>query len=347
MEFRRIPLEWSPLSRTVVRGAHRTIALLVLGVLPWLASAQTTSNFASPAWPNKPIRLVVGFAPGGGPDVTARIIAPALARVLGQPVVVDNRPGASGNIASGLVVRANDDHTVGYFISSNLTTAKLLNPKLPVDPATDFGYVSLVTTNPMMLVAPIDQPGGKDFFDAARKSGNKWNYASVGIGSNQHLWIELLKTKMPGFNPVHIPYGGVTQVVTALNSGQVHMSVVSPTGGMPQIRGGKLRAIGLTAPRSPLAPDIPSLAELGIDVYNYEGWSALAGPANLSGLAVSRLGAALAAISREEEMRQLMLKQGSIVASSTPEALRQRIREETAQLGAIISSRGIRLDEVQ
>ncbi len=330
-----------------MRRAARAVALLLVAILPTLTLAQPSAISTSATWPVKPVRLMVGFAPGGGPDVTARILAPALAKALGQPVVVENRPGASGNIASALVAKASDDHTVGYFISSNLTTAKLLNPKLPVDPATDLGFVSLVTTNPMMLVAPVDLPAGREFFEAAKRNGNKWNYASVGIGSNQHLWIELLKIRMTGFDPMHIPYGGVTQVVTALNSGQVQMSVVSPTGGMAQIRGGKLRAIGLTAPRSPLAPDIPALAELGIDVYNYEGWSALAGPANISAAAVTRLGAALAAISRDAEVRQLMLKQGSILASSTPEALRQRIREETTQLGAIISTRGIRLDDIQ
>src|ERR1700754_1333249 len=164
---------------------------LVAGALPLAASAQGA------AWPTKPVRLIVGFPGGSTPDIAARTIAEPLARALGQPVVVDNKPGASGNIAADIVAKATDDHTIGIVINGNLTSSKMLYPKLPYDPAKDFTYLSLIATAPLMLVAPNTLPTGAAFFDAARKGGDKWSYGSVGVGSVGHLGMELLKSRVP------------------------------------------------------------------------------------------------------------------------------------------------------
>ena len=128
-------------------------------------------------WPTKPVRILVGFPGGSTPDTAARTLADALSKILGQPVIVDNKPGASGNIAADQVAKATDDHTLGVVINGNLTSAKLLNPKLPYDPAQDFTFISLLTTAPLVLVAPPNLPSGSAFFDAARNGSNKWNTA--------------------------------------------------------------------------------------------------------------------------------------------------------------------------
>ena len=138
---------------------------------------------------------MVGFPGGSTPDVAARILADGLAKNLNQNVFVENRPGASGNIAADLVAKASDDHTLGLVINGNLSSAKLLNPKLPFDPARDFAMLSLVANAPLVLVTQPDKPSGEDFFLAARNAGEKWNYGSVGIGSAGHLGIELLKSR--------------------------------------------------------------------------------------------------------------------------------------------------------
>jgi tripartite-type tricarboxylate transporter receptor subunit TctC len=157
------------------------------------------------AWPTKPIRLLVGFPGGSTPDIAARTIAEPLSKALGQPIVVDNKAGASGNIAADQVAKATDDHTLGIVINGNLTSSKMLYPKLPYDPVKDFTYLSLIATAPLVLVAQNNLPSGTAFFDAARKAGDKWNYGSVGIGSVGHLGMELLKSRVPASSPSTCP----------------------------------------------------------------------------------------------------------------------------------------------
>ncbi|WP_293469265.1 tripartite tricarboxylate transporter substrate-binding protein, partial [Polaromonas sp.] len=157
--------------------------------LPVCATAQSNlkNTAAAAAWPSKTVRLLVGFPGGSTPDMAARTLAEPLSRALGQPVIVENRPGASGNIAADQIAKASDDHTLGVVINGNLTSAKQLYPSLPYDPATDFAPISLLTTAPLLLVAPADQPAGAAFFAAARQGGDQWNYGSVGKGSVGHL----------------------------------------------------------------------------------------------------------------------------------------------------------------
>ena len=172
------------------------------------------------AWPSKPLRIVVGFPGGSTPDMAARVLADVLAKAYGQTVVVDNRPGASGNIAADQVAKASDDHTLGVVINGNLTSARLLNPKLPFDPARDFSLLSLLASAPLVLLGAANEPAGSAFFTAARQAGARWNYGSVGIGSVGHLGMELIKSRVPGFDAVHVPYNGNPAVLTALIGGR-------------------------------------------------------------------------------------------------------------------------------
>ena len=332
--------------RSVLGNALNATVLIAACALPLAASAQKGSKNqeAAAAWPTKPVRILVGFPGGSTPDMAARTLAEPLSRVLGQPVIIENKPGASGNIAADQVAKATDDHTLGVVINGNLTSAKLLYAKLPYDPAKDFTPISLIATAPLVLVAPPDLPSGTAFFDAARNAGDKWNYGSVGNGSVGHLGMELLKTKAGDLAAVHIPYQGNPQVVTALLGGQIQMALIPPGIALPQIKAGKLKAIGLTSGRSPLAPEIPPLADANVRNFNLEVWTALIGPANLSKAAKARLNQEVSKIIRDSDTRQKLFNQGWQAVGTSPDGLLSRIRSETAIMGGIIAMRGIKIE---
>ena len=332
--------------RSALLQTLSTSVLIAVCALPPGATAQKTAKKvdAEAPWPTIPVRIIVGFPGGSTPDMAARILAEPLARALGQPVIIDNKPGASGNIAADQVAKATDDHTLGVVINGNLTSAKLLYPKLPYDPAKDFTPISLLATAPLVLVTPPNLPSGAAFFDAARNAGNKWNYGSVGNGSVGHLGMELLKSKTGDLAVVHIPYQGNPQVVTALLGGQIQMALVPPGIAVPQIKAGKLKAIGLTSGRSALAPEIPPLADSEVRNFNLEVWTALVGPANLSKAAKVRLNQEVSKIIREADTRQKLFNSGWSAVGTSPDGLLNRIRSETAIMGGIIAMRGIKIE---
>jgi len=295
-------------------------------------------------WPTKPLKILVGFPGGSTPDVAARILADGLSRSLGQTVVVENRPGASGNIAADLVAKAVDDHTFGLVINGNLSSAKLLNPKLPFDPAKDFSMLSLVASAPLVLVTQPDKPSGDQFFLAARNAGEKWNYGSVGIGSAGHLGVELLKSRAGNFGAAHVPYQGNPQVITALLQNDVQMALIPPGLALPQVRAGKLKAVGLTTSRSTLAPDIAPLADAGVRGFDMDVFVALVGPAKLPPHVQARVADEASAVARSQEMRWRFFNAGWSPVGGSPEALKLRVRNETNLLGGIIMIRGIKVE---
>jgi tripartite-type tricarboxylate transporter receptor subunit TctC len=298
---------------------------------------------AQPVWPNKPVKLLVGFPGGSTPDMAARVLADVLSKAWGQPVVVDNKPGASGNIAADQVAKASDDHTLGVVINGNLTSARLLNAKLPFEPTRDFSLLSLLATAPLVLVGPATEPGGADFFKAAAAAGDKWSYGSVGIGSVGHLGMELLKSRSD-LKAQHVPYNGNPAVVTALISGQIQAALMPPGVALPQARAGKLKAIGLTSGRSTLAADVAPLADLGVRLNELEVWVALVGPSNLSKAAQARVARDVPALLREADARQRLFNAGWQVQASSAEALKLRVKTETRILGDIITQRGIKAE---
>lgn len=337
----------SPATRRSALGNALNATILIAScTLSMAAMAQKISKNqeALAPWPTKPVRILVGFPGGSTPDMAARTMAEPLSRALGQPVIIENKPGASGNIAADQVAKATDDHTLGVVINGNLTSAKLLYAKLPYDPAKDFTPISLIATAPLVLVAPPNLPSGSAFFDAARNAGNKWNYGSVGNGSVGHLGMELLKSKAGDLAAVHIPYQGNPQVVTALLGGQIQMALIPPGIALPQIKTGKLKAIGLTSGRSSMAPEIPPLSDAEVRNFNLEVWTALIGPANLSKAAKARLNQEVSKIIRDNDTRQKLFNQGWQAVGTSPDGLLSRIRSETAIMGGIIAMRGIKIE---
>ena len=326
--------------------SRRAAFFIAICAICTLASAQYGSKKPQPdtAWPTKTVKLLVGFPAGSSPDLVARAMAEPLSKALGQSVIVENHPGAGGNIAADLVAKSTDNHTLGIMINGNMTIAKLLNPKTPFDPAKDLAPISLIGTAPLVLAAPANAPGNnaQDFLVAARNAGNKWNYGTPGNGTVGHIGMEYLKVRTQ-MDPVHIPYPGNPQVITAMLGGQINLSLLPPGLAMPQIRAGKLKAIGVTSvSRSPLVPELPSLGEAGVQNFQLEIWTAAAGPASMPKPVVAKLSGLFSEIARSTEMRQKLFTQGWQVAGTSSEGLANRIKSDTRLLGGVIAMRGIK-----
>lgn len=325
------------------RPLRRATLVLALATLCGSAIAQPA---ATPGWPSKPLKIIVGFPGGSSPDLVARTLAEPLAKALGQPVVVENKVGAGGNIAAQAVASATDGHTIGVMINGNMTIARILNPKVAYDPLKDLAPISLIGTAPLALTAPAQAPGAtaQEFLAAARASGDRWSYGTPGVGTVGHIGTELLKSRS-NINPVHVPYPGYPQVATAMLGGQLQMALLPPALAQAQVRAGKLRAIGVTSSgRSPLAPDVPSLVEAGISNFNLEIWNAFAAPSTLPKPIQAKLAALISEIARSEEVRGKLFQQGWQTVGSSPEGLANRVKADTNLLGGVIAMRGIKAE---
>ena len=324
------------------RMTRRTVlASLLAALLPMTALAAPEA-----AWPSKPLHLVVGFPAGSSPDLTARALAEPLSRALGQPVVVDNKVGAGGNIAADAVAKATDGHTLGLMINGNMTIARILNPKVSYDPLKDLAPVSLIGTAPLVLAVPAGSPGDTpaQWMAQARKAGSQLSYGSPGVGTVAHLGMELLKEKA-GIAPVHVPYPGNPQIINAMLGGQIQLALLPPGLAMTQVRAGKLHAIGTTSTgRNALVPEVGSLSEAGVKNYQLEIWNAVAAPASMPAAHIQKLSALVSDIARSPEMRQRLFQQGWQVQGSSSEGLKNRIEADTKALGEIIRQQKIELN---
>ena len=322
---------------------HAAQRLCVLGacVAAFAAQAQT----AAP-WPTRPLRIVVGFAAGSSPDLVARTLSEPLAKALGQPVIVENHPGASGNIAADIVAKSTDLHTVGMLINGNLTIAKMLNPATPYDPQRDLAPISLICTAPLVLSVPTGAVKGDAaaFFAAARAAGDQWSYGTPGVGTLGHLGMELLKSQT-GIKPVHVPYQGNPQVISGLVGGQIQLALLPPGLADAQVRAGRLRPIGVTSStRSALVPGFPTLEEVGVHGFELDIWTAAASPSTLPPEIRARLSSLIAEITNTPEVRQKLFQQGYQAVGSSADVLAQRLRKDTAALSRIIREQGVRIE---
>ena len=256
-----------------------TIHVLLLGFLlmSGAAAAQTTSASPAPAYPAKPVRIMVGYVPGGGVDTTARMVGQALSELWGSTVIIDNRPGAAGNIATEYTAKAPPD---GYTlvlcnIGSHAVTPARFGKKLTYDPIRDFAFPSMIGGVPNIFMVHPSFPAKtlKQYIAYAKANPGKVNFGSSGVGASPHLSIELLKV-MTGINIVHVPYKGAAEALRDAISGQIESSVGNMAGApLAAVKSGRVRALGVTsATRSKQLPDVPTFAEAGVPGYDVTGW---------------------------------------------------------------------------
>lgn len=300
-------------------------------VLLALASLNTQAQTASD-YPNKPIRFILPFPAGGGTDSLSRIMAPKLGQILGQPIVIDNRPGAAGNIATEAVTRAEPD---GYTVLMGYNTALTMNPylykNLPFDIQRDLQPITLLATAQYFLVVnqSVQAQTLSQLVALAKAQPGKLNYSSGGPGSSLHLAAELFKNKA-GINIVHIPYKGGGPAVMALLGEEVQMTFGSAAAVMPHIKSGSLRALAVTGlKRSPLTPNVPTLDELGYTGFNVTSWYGLLVPKKTPEKAVATLQSAAQKVIQMPEVREAMAKQGLEVATDSQAEFIDLIKTES------------------
>jgi tripartite-type tricarboxylate transporter receptor subunit TctC len=335
------PLQRRRLLRAALVGAPLGAAVGLLGV-PIPASAAIADG-----WPNRPIRLVVPFPPGSSPDIIGRLVGDALAQALGQPVLVDNKPGAGGNVGTALVAKATPDgNTLLFTIQGPLVTAPLLNKSLGYDPVKDLAPVTLVATSPNVLV--VDPKLGAttlaDFVRIAKAKPGALNYGSVGNGSAAHLAMELFKTRA-GIDLVHVPYQGFPQVVNAILAGEVQAGFMVPGIAIGQVRAGKLKALGVTTPgRVASLADLPSFVEQGYAGFEAISWQAVLVPSGTPKPIVARLSAELVRIIKSDSVRSRMLGQYFSAAGTAPEGLAGLMRSERESWAKVIKAAGVQAE---
>ena len=301
---------------------------------------------ANDGWPSKPIRIIVGYPAGSSPDVQARLIAEPLARALGQSVVVENKPGASSNIAADAIAKAEDGHTVGVLGNGPLTSSKFLYAKLPYDPSTDFAPIALIGTAPLVWVSakPAAERSVASFISQLKADGDKQAYGSVGAGSGGHLGMELLKQAL-GIGPIHVPFNGGPAILNAILGGQVQMTLLPASTVSPLVQAGKLEAVAVSsAKRTPLAPTLPSMEEIGAKGINIEVWNAVMAPARMPAAHQARLSQALEKILNSREIRQKLFLQGWKVDDASAKGLAARIQQDTKTYQDIIVRNKIRIE---
>jgi tripartite-type tricarboxylate transporter receptor subunit TctC len=303
---------------------------------------------AAQPFPSKPIRLLVGFSAGGAPDIIARMLGVKLQEGLGQPIVIENRPGAAGNIAADTLAKSPAD---GYSLlmgNVSLTISTHATPKPPFDPLQDLDPVGMVASLPLMLVVHTGVPVNsvRELVDYAKARPGTLNYASVGHGSAHHLSGELL-SGLAGAKMVHIPYKGGGAAIQALLAQEAHLLFLTPLALMPHVRSGKLKALGVTSSkRTAAAPDVPTIAEAGLAGFEVDNWHTLFAPRGAPREVLGRLNAELNRVLNQPEVKQqLLAQQGAEAWPSTPEEARGHVRAELEKWGRIIRTSGARLSE--
>jgi tripartite-type tricarboxylate transporter receptor subunit TctC len=316
-------------------------------VLLALAAALAVQPALAQNFPSRPVRILCPFPPGGGVDITARAIAQELSAPLGQPVVVDNRPGAGGNVAAAEVARAPAD---GYTLLLTLNALHAISPhlyaKLPYDAMTDFSFITpLVSFINVLVVSPASPLRSmKDVIDAAKRAPGKLTFASSGNGTNLHLTGELFKS-MAGIDIVHVPYKGSAPALTDVMGGSVAMMFDTIPSAVAHVKSGKLGALAVTgATRSPLFPDVPTVAEAGLPGFEVVSWYGLIGPAGMPQAVVKRLNAEAVKAAGSNAFRGRMEPLGFEVITSTPDRMAQMLAADSARWAAVIKAAGVTLN---
>ena len=326
--------------RIALKLAAKAAVITVAAALPQLALAQ--------AWPNKPIRLLVGFAPGGGTDIVARALAPKMSEVLGQQIVVDNRPGAAGTIAADLTAKSPaDGYTLLMGHSNSNAIAPFVFSKLPYDAATDFSAITYIGYVPNVLVVHPSVPAKTvaELVDLAKAKPGIYTYASSGIGSTQHL-AGALFAKLTDTQLNHIPYKGSGQAVVDLISGQVNMNFDTMPPVLPHIKEGRLRALAISTPqRLPQLADVPTFNEVGINGFDVTNWYSVMGPKDLPKDILARVNDAVKTAMADPAIRPKLEAQGvQFGGAQSPDEFAAFIKAELAKYQRLVKELNVKAD---
>lgn len=325
-----------PMRRRAVLGLACS-AFWALTSAPALAAAE---------YPAKPIRMLVGFAAGGTTDLLARLVAKEISADLGQPVVVENKPGAGGSVAADLAARSQPDGYTLIMGAINHAINASLYKNLPYDQLRDLTPVSMVAITPNMLVVPADSPFNSvdDLLRSARSMPGELTFASSGVGTSVHLSGEQFKS-MAKLDLVHVPYTGVAPAETDLVAGRVSMMFDSIVTALPLVQAGRLKALAVTsAQRSAVAPDVPTVAEAGLPGFDVSPWYCIFAPAGTPASVVDRLNKAVVAVMARPEVRTHLLKLGADPYTGTPGEADQYVRKEIERWKQVISAADVKVN---
>ncbi|HYF09771.1 MAG TPA: tripartite tricarboxylate transporter substrate binding protein [Acetobacteraceae bacterium] len=311
-----------------------------------LAAAAAARPVAAQAWPSRPIRMVVPYPPGGASDIIARVMAGPMTEMLGQTVIVENRPGANGQIAAEQVARSAPD---GYTImmgnaGPNALSQALLGNRLPYDSVRDFSFISLVSAVPMAMAVHPSVPAAnlQELLALARARPGEINYAQGGTGAAPHLTIENLAS-IAGVRFTGVGFRGGQLAMTAVVSGQIPIIIDTAPVVLTQVREGRLRGIAVTTlERVPLAPDIPTIAEQGFPGFEATSWGGIVAPPGLSAPVQQRLNEVVVAVMARPDIRETLARQGIQARSSTPEQFRDHVASEVRRWSQVVQQANIR-----
>lgn len=324
-----------------------TLVASILTAMSGIAAAQSPVISPPQAYPVKPLRIVVGFPPGGSTDVIARLVGARLADMFNQSVVVENRSGASTAIAAERVATSPPDGYTMLLVAASTTSQSALRRKsLPYDLERDFAFISLVAVGPFVLVVHPSVPAhsAKELIALTRARPGKLNYGSPGVGSVNHLAAELFRIRA-GIKMVHVPYKGSAEATVANASGEIDLSFPSVPAGLPLIESRKVRALAVTgAKRTGVLPNVPTIGEVALPGYEYTGALGLSAPAATPKDVIARLNAAIVKIVNTPEMREAIAKHGFEAQSNTPEQYTAFIRNDIAKVTTVVEATGMKVE---
>jgi tripartite-type tricarboxylate transporter receptor subunit TctC len=297
-------------------------------------------------WPNRPIRMIVPYTPGGYTDLMARLVGQKISDALGQPIIFENKPGANAIIGTDVVAKAAPDgYTFGTVIAAHAVNATL-NPKLPYDTLKDFSYVSLMSVAPLIMIAHPSLPANnvQELIALAKAKPGELNFASSGVGAAAHLTMEMFKSRT-GIDMLHIPYKGTAGALQDVIGGRINVmfDVVGPL--MPQVRSGLAKSIVVTAKeRIPAASDVPTMAEQGVPDFVSGTWAGIIAPAGTPKEIVDRVAAEARKALADPALKDKLVEQGIVAVGSSPEEFRAFVAEEIVRWGKVITDAGIKME---
>ena len=330
-----------PRKRRMVETSWSAAAFCAVIACGPAAAAQN----AAPSYPTKPIRIIVLNTPGAGADILSRVVGNTLAETLGQPIVIDNRPGGGGNIGCEIAARAAPDGYTLLMITSQQPIVVAMYDNLNYDLIRDFAPIGLIGTTPLMLITNASLPANsvKELVALAKSRPGEMNYGSPGSGSSGHLAAEVFKS-MAGISITHVPYKGTPQALNDMIANQVQLTFLVAPAAMPFVKAGKVKALAVTTPkRSPLAPDVPTIGET-LPGYEWSGWYGLVAPAKTPQPIIAKLNAAQVNAIKSGDLHQRLLDLGTAPVGSTPEEYGAYLRKQVERMRDAIRISGAKRD---